>query len=190
MAPVDRTLITALKALADKDRIRITAALLERRRTPADLAADLRLERRAIERHLARLAAAGFARPAGEREREWIIDEAVFADLGRRLGELERSGTADDGTATATGDAEDARVLRSFVVDGRLVSIPAQEKKRAVILRWLLDRCFAEDRDYPEKEVNQRLGLVHRDVAALRRYLVDARLMTRTAGVYRRVPRA
>ena len=31
-----------------------------------------------------------------------------------------------------------------------------------------------------------RLALLHPDVAALRRYLVDGRLMTREAGIYRR----
>ena len=61
--------------------------------------------------------------------------------------------------------AFDAKVLRSFLVDDRLVSIPAQEKKKLVVLRYLLERCFAEDRPYPEKEVNQRLALYHPDVA-------------------------
>jgi hypothetical protein len=81
----------------------------------------------------------------------------------------------------------DAKVLHAFIVDGRLVSIPAQAKKREVVLRYLLDACFPDDREYPEKEVNQRLALFHRDVAALRRYLIDAGLMTRSAGIYRRV---
>jgi len=54
-------------------------------------------------------------------------------------------------------------VLRSFFVDDRLASIPAQEeeeeeeeekKKKLVVLRYLLGRCFAEDRPYPEKAVN------------------------------------
>ena len=80
----------------------------------------------------------------------------------------------------------EAKVLRAFIVDGRLVSIPAQDKKRQVILAYLRDRCFPEDRDYPEKEVNQLLALCHPDVAALRRYMVDSGLMTRAAGVYRR----
>jgi hypothetical protein len=80
----------------------------------------------------------------------------------------------------------DARVLRAFIVDGRLASIPAQAKKRDVVLRYLLDACFPDDREYPEKEVNQRLALFHRDVAALRRYMVEAGLMTRSAGIYRR----
>jgi hypothetical protein len=82
-----------------------------------------------------------------------------------------------------------ARVHRAFVRDGRLVSIPAQDRKRQVILRWLMDTVLSEDRAYPEKEVNMRLALVHPDVAALRRYLVDAGLMTRMAGEYRPVRR-
>ncbi len=55
-----------------------------------------------------------------------------------------------------------------------------------LLLPYILEQCFPEDRDYEEKEVNQRLGLLHRDVASLRRYLVDAGLMTREAGIYRR----
>ncbi len=81
-----------------------------------------------------------------------------------------------------------ARVLRAFFRDGRLVTIPARAKKRLVVLHEVRDRCFREDREYLEQEVNQRLALVHPDVAALRRYLVEVGLMTREAGVYRRVP--
>jgi hypothetical protein len=55
-----------------------------------------------------------------------------------------------------------------------------------VVIRYLRDRCFGEDRPYPEEEVNQRLALYHPDVASLRRYMVDAGLMTREAGEYRR----
>jgi hypothetical protein len=83
-----------------------------------------------------------------------------------------------------------SRTLRAFVRDGRLTSIPARERKRRVILRWLLDACFREDRVYPEPEVNMLLALRHRDVAALRRYLVDLGWLTRAGGEYRRGPRA
>jgi hypothetical protein len=79
-----------------------------------------------------------------------------------------------------------ARVLRAFVRDGRLASIPAQDRKRQVVLHWLVETCFSEDGGYPEKDVNMRLALIHPDVAALRRYLVEAGLMTRASGVYRR----
>src|SRR5690242_13513283 len=84
----------------------------------------------------------------------------------------------------------EARVLRAFVRDGRLVSIPARERKRLIVLRWLLETCFPEDVAYVERDVNMRLALRHPDVAALRRYMVVAGLMTRTGGVYRRASAA
>ncbi len=80
------------------------------------------------------------------------------------------------------------RVLHAFFTDGRLTGIPAKERKRQVILRHLAATDFEDGRDYPEREVNQRLALRHRDVAALRRYLVDGRYLARQKGIYRRTP--
>ena len=82
------------------------------------------------------------------------------------------------------------RVLHAFIVDGRLVSIPARERKRYIVLEWLATTDFEPDRDYPERDVDMRLALRHRDVAALRRYLVEGRYLARADGVYRRRPEA
>jgi hypothetical protein len=78
------------------------------------------------------------------------------------------------------------RVIDAFFRDGRLVSIPARQGKRWYVLLELRERCFEDDRDYPEREVNQRLAAFHEDVAALRRHLVDSGLMTRSNAIYRR----
>jgi hypothetical protein len=83
----------------------------------------------------------------------------------------------------------EAKVVRSFIRDGRLTTIPARERRRLVIYRHLRDQVFTEDRPYPEAEVNQRLALFHPDVATIRRGMVDAGLVTRIAGDYRRVER-
>ncbi len=80
--------------------------------------------------------------------------------------------------ARATQPHEVARVLRAFVRDGRLVSIPAVHSKRLVILDWLAQR-FEPGRRYSESMVNLILGQVHPDTAALRRYLVDDGFLTR-----------
>ena len=82
--------------------------------------------------------------------------------------------------------SEREKVVRAFLRDDQLVSIPAKSGKRDLLLPVILDRCFPEDRAYEEKEVNMRLALLHPDVAALRRHLVDGRLMVREAGIYRR----
>jgi hypothetical protein len=74
-------------------------------------------------------------------------------------------------------------VLQRFVVDGRLVAIPAQRGKRLVILDHLAG-LFEPGVHYTEAEVNQALAAYHADVAALRRYLVDEAFMGRAGGVY------
>jgi len=84
--------------------------------------------------------------------------------------------------------AYEQKVLRSFIRDGRLVRIPARERKKRVVLRWLLDRVFPVDEPVDERDVNMRIALVHADVSSLRRYLVDAGLVTRAGMVYRRAP--
>lgn len=88
--------------------------------------------------------------------------------------------------AVAEDPAFEARVIRAFVRDGRLTTIPARERRRQVIYRYLRDQVFTEDRAYPEKEVNQRLALFHADVATIRRGMVDAGLVARRDGEYRR----
>jgi hypothetical protein len=203
---MDERLRFGLRALVDAHRLRILARLAARPADAETLARELRQPVPAIRRHLQTLVEAGLAEPRGEAE-------GVFAARMDRVGELGRALAALDAEAEGRPAApggewphdgepladtlarlsltpEDAKVLRSYLVDGRLATIPAQGKKRQVILRFLLERVFTEDRAYPEKEVNQRLALFHADVAALRRYLVDEWYVDREAGLYtRRTPR-
>jgi hypothetical protein len=80
----------------------------------------------------------------------------------------------------------DEKVLRDYLVNGRLTQIPSQEKKRQVILRYLVT-LFEPNRRYSEREVNAIIQDVHPDSASLRRYLVDTHLMARDHGVYWRL---
>jgi hypothetical protein len=101
-----------------------------------------------------------------------------------RFGEAARTAAASAPPAPqlSTVSAEDA-VLRTFLRDGRLVSIPTQLTKRRVVLAHLV-HVFEPGVRYPEREVNALLAAWHPDVAALRRYLVDEGLLTRDAGLY------
>jgi hypothetical protein len=75
--------------------------------------------------------------------------------------------------------------LAAFFRNGRLETIPAGRDRRQALLAHLAGR-FARDRDYGEDDVNRILQDVHSDHATLRRYLVDAGLLRRERGVYRR----
>jgi hypothetical protein len=101
-----------------------------------------------------------------------------------RFGEAARSAAALAPAPERLSEdpAQDA-VLRTFLRDGRLVSVPAQQSKRRMVLEHLV-HVFEPGVRYPEREVNALLAAWHPDVAALRRYLVDEGLLTREAGVY------
>ena len=86
----------------------------------------------------------------------------------------------------AEDPAYEAKVLRSFVRGDRLVSIPARERMKRVILRFLVDRVFPDLEPVDERDVNMRLALWHPDVSSLRRYLVEAGFVSRQGLVYRR----
>ena len=194
---MDRALLEVLKAFADVPRLRVIGALARSDATLADLVAATDLTTAAVNRQLGLLRHLGLVseRVAAHGSRG---SPAVFSlrleainDLGRRLAALDATASEPDETLSTGPDgeplpADDAKVLRSFIHDGRLTAIPAQDRKRIVVLRYLRDRVFTEDRAYPEKEVNQRLALFHPDVASLRRYMVDSGLVTRAAGEYRR----
>ncbi len=75
--------------------------------------------------------------------------------------------------------------LAAFFRNGRLETIPAGRERRHAVLVHVAGR-FAPGREYGEDELNGILQGVHSDHATLRRYLVDAGLLRRERGVYRR----
>ena len=78
----------------------------------------------------------------------------------------------------------EAAVLRAFLRDSRLVSIPSARSKRLVVLDHVC-KVFEIGVRYPEAEVDQVLKAVFDDHCALRRYLIDEEFMSRTAaGLY------
>ena len=198
--------MAGLRALVDAHRLRIVARLAARPADAETLAVELRQPVPTIRRHLRVLVAAGLAEERADLPGAFGARLDRVGELGRALATLEAE--ASGRTARPEGEwlhdgepladtlarlslsRDEDKVLRSYLVDGRLTGIPAQGKKRQVILRFLLERVFTEDREYPEKEVNQRLALFHPDVAALRRYLYDERYVDRDHGLYtRRTPR-
>lgn len=81
----------------------------------------------------------------------------------------------------------EARVLRAFIRGDRLVSIPARERKKQVVYRYLLDQVLPDPQELvQERDLNMRLALWYPDVATIRRALVDLRLATREGMQYRR----
>jgi len=77
------------------------------------------------------------------------------------------------------------KVIDSFIKYGRLVQLPAQRKKRVYILEFFLQK-FDPNRIYTEAEVNVIIQRYYDDFCTIRREFIINKMMTRTAGRYRR----
>lgn len=168
---------TLLGLLADDDRLRAVAALVLHAgaASTGEVAEAAGLDVRRAARALSRLAGAGVVDQTGD---AYELRTDVFRLALESLGRPEPPASPD---SRLGGDAD--RVLRVFVRDGKLTQIPAVHSKRLVVLDWLAG-LFEPGRAYPETEVNDVLGTVHPDFAALRRYLVDAEFLHRRDGFY------
>ncbi len=181
--------VTVFKALADPARLRILGAIAERPLTGKELSERLGLTAPTVSHHMAKLAAADLIRVTPDAQRRlYALNEGALRDLTRRISTPSVDATApeadrDDRVETAEG-RERAKVLRDFFDGARLKQIPAQRKKRVIVLQHLLTR-FDPARDYSEREVNDLLRAAHDDVATLRRELVDYGFMVRDRGIYR-----
>jgi len=177
-------LTAVFRALADPARLRILGAIAERPMTGRELSDRLGLTPPTISHHMARLTAAELVVSVADSQRRYYsLDEGTLRGLGREHA-ADRV-VAED--VRGDGGADErlrAKILRDFFDGARLTQIPAQRKKRVIVLQHVLER-FAPDRDYPESEVNALLRKAHDDVATLRRELVDYGYLTRAAGIYR-----
>jgi hypothetical protein len=163
-------------------RLLILNLIKMRPRHTQELAAILELTSATISFHLSKLSETGLL---SSRQEQYYQMYALAGDVLRKpLSEvvfMPRPGLVTE----VEEDAYRQKVLDTFIRRGRLTQIPAQQKKRLVILEKLAEE-FEPDRTYTEREVNQILVEFHDDVATLRRELIERGLMERQQGIYRR----
>jgi predicted transcriptional regulator len=176
-----RELAVFFKALADENRLKIVGLLARQPQSVEELAANLGLSSPTVSHHLQRLLRADLVEA---RALQYYNVYALRPETLRRMAEqLLSAESIKATTAEPDLDGYTAKVLGDYLVNGRLKTIPAQLKKRQVILRRLADE-FEKGRRYPEKRVNEILKAFHEDYATLRRELVNQKLLAREQGYY------
>ena len=171
------------KALGHSVRLLILNLVNIKPRHGQELAEILNLNPATISHHLTKLNQAGVLTP--KKDQYYQVYSLVEGVLDKTLAEMVHL-PQPDLPANVHEDAYRAKVLRTFMKHGRLVQIPAQLKKRQVILEEMLKE-FEPDRRYTEHEVNQILLEFHEDVATLRRAMIGEGYMERERGIYWRV---
>lgn len=174
-------LVSFFKTLADETRLRIVGLLASREYSVEELAATLGVKDPTVSHHLAKLKELGLVQMRVEGNTHYYaLDAEALRGLSKQVLTPEViASVADD----LSEDAYERKVVRTFMVEGRLTEIPAHRKKREVILRWLVNH-FDKGRKYPEAQVNAIIKKYHEDYATLRREFIMTKLMDRKDGYY------
>ena len=183
--PNDEQLLMFFKALADANRLKIVGLLSQQEYSGEQLAALLNLRPPTISHHLKLLSEAGLVSARAESYYNlYHLESGVLEQIARQLGEQDRLPKM---AAEVDLGAYDQKVLRDILLpNGRLKIIPAQRKKREVILRHILKE-FKPEVHYTEKQVNEILARFHDDTATLRREMIAYKMMKRAEGEYWRI---
>jgi hypothetical protein len=135
-----------------------------------------------LDEPLRRVAEAiGSLRAAGLLTEDLRLDRNQLRTLAMSL---PREAAPDPGIVSETlWSPEEREILNRFISGDRLREVPANRRKRRVVLERLAME-FEPGVRYEETEINFALQLWNPDYTALRRYLVDEGFMTRASGVY------
>jgi hypothetical protein len=163
--------------LAEESRLKVVAAVALGAGSEAEVAAASGLDAKAVRKALERLIRGGIVETGGDRRLRVATER--FKEAAQRAAAERPQARPEDLGATA----DQAHVLRNYLVDGRLTHIPATRSKRLVVLDFLAGQ-FEPGRVYPEEQVNYTLGRFHSDYAALRRYLVEEEFLERRERFY------
>jgi DNA-binding MarR family transcriptional regulator len=177
-----KSLVVLGRALSDLTRIRILGLLATRSMYGQELALALEVAPPTISHHMEPLVSAGLVKVRRENNYHYYeLDSERIQQLAETTQQVAKMLFASEPLPPRS--EERARVVATFIRDGRLVSIPAQYKKRRYIMEEIA-RSFEWGRLYDEKEVNAMLRAFNDDVASLRREMIDQRIMMRENGRY------
>ena len=69
-------------------------------------------------------------------------------------------------------------VLKNFIKDGKLIHLPAQLKKKLIVLEYLASQLEA-NKQFSEQDINEWIKTYHGDYATIRRELYIHRFVNR-----------
>ncbi|MFB5673701.1 metalloregulator ArsR/SmtB family transcription factor [Paenibacillus terreus] len=178
------------KALADPTRMRILLLLAGGEMNGQALAEKLNLSQPTVTHHAAKLREAALVKERRDKNTVYFTlnedfirqhaEASVNFIFGKGGREMEKEGVQEPLAAS---------VMRNFFAkDGRLRQIPAQYKKKLIVLQHLAEQ-LEPGRKYSERELSDWIKNVHDDFATLRRELIMHQFMYRENDVYELNPR-
>jgi DNA-binding HxlR family transcriptional regulator len=177
-------LLQFFQVFSNESRLRLIGHLANGERSVGELAQLLDLKEPTVSHHLAELKGLGLVDVRAEGT------SRIYQLNAKALETISKDIFAQPNLAALVPKSDlsdEERLRRSWIKNGRIVYIPAQEKKKQIVIRWLAGQIDPARR-WTEREFSEWLTQFNEDFATLRRYLVDSGYMARENGIYWRTP--
>lgn len=170
-----------IKALADSSRLILVQAL-QQPQYVEELAQRCNLASSTVCFHLGKLEKAGLIRKQKEQYYAvYTLNDAIF---DKSLRELTSFRNAEEYVQGERVRRYRSKVLKAFMKNGRVTRIPAQYKKRLIVIQEILRR-FSPDRNYREREIDDLIREICDDYVTIRRAFIDEGMMVREGDIYK-----
>lgn len=177
----DADAIRLFKCLADKSRLQILKSLALEDMYVERLAERLDLTAPTVSFHLKKLADAGAVRSY---KTQYYTMYALCSEVfEQRMIDVLREKSEEAELQQQRDAAYRQKVIDAFFDYGKLLSIPAQRKKKRIVLEEIA-KVFQPGRTYTEKEVNLLIADFHDDFCTIRRDMISEGLMARDGQIY------
>lgn len=174
--------VDLFKALADPVRLRIVGLLVEEERCGQELAETLHLAPGTVTHHLRMLRELGLL--TEERRPPYTYVRLDHAKLREAIVPFLKKERVQQFAAGPDVDQERRKVLSAFFEGPKLLSIPAQRRKKEIVFEEILRRLPSQS-SFDEATLSRLIEEIHPDFCTIRREFIMCRYMEREGGVYR-----
>lgn len=173
--------LAIMKALADESRLAIVKSLLEQSQYVEEIAKRHALAPSTVSFHLKKLEQAGLI--SSKKEQYYVVIRTNEPLFDTTLREIVSATPVRKELQDERMDVYRRKVLETFFRHDRLEKLPAQHKKRLIVLEQFA-RQFEADRRYTEAEVTGLIQPLFDDYCTIRRLLVDEGMIQREESTY------
>ncbi|USK72999.1 metalloregulator ArsR/SmtB family transcription factor [Peribacillus frigoritolerans] len=183
-------LVAFHKTIGDVTRIRIISILAIGPKHGQALAGILKLTPPTISHHLSKLKDINLVKDRREKNTVYyFLNEDTLKHYSSALPKMVSTKGDSNKMDNQKLILEHKKILENFFTpDGRLKTIPAQRKKKMIVLHHI-GSLLEKGRKYPEKELNEFIQSFHDDYATIRRELIIGSIMYRENSIYELNPR-
>lgn len=175
--------VNIFKCLSDRSRLNILNLLIKKPMYVELISETLDLAASTVSFHLKKMEKDGLVYFKKDQYYNiYFVNKEIFNQSLIELITTEKGNTSEQ---ELREKAYEEKVLKSFINNkGQLITFPVQRKKLNVVLNYIVS-IFDGNKEYTEKEVNDKLLKFHEDFCTLRRELVESKLLSRKNNKYK-----